>query len=139
MEEIGEKVVIPTPALAEFLVRADEAGAEYLRIMESRRVIRDAPFGKRAAVELAAMDREALDQGDKRGGSDSPYQKVKVDRQIVAIARVECEQEIYSNDSSLKRFAESKGLKVIHVAELDLPPEDPQKELNFRHPDESND
>ena len=139
MEETGEMAVIPTPALAEFLVRADEAGAEYLRIMESRRVIREAHFGKRTAVELAAMAREALDQGDKRGGSDSPYQKVKFDRQIVAIARVEGEQKIYSNDSSLKGFAESVGLKVVHVAELDLPPEYPQQELNFGRPDESDD
>ena len=47
------------------------------------------PFGTRAAVEAAAAHREAMLAGDKREGSSASWAKVKFDRQIVAIAKVE--------------------------------------------------
>jgi hypothetical protein len=52
------------------------------------------PFGERAAVETAAMTREALVAGDKRDGSEAPWQKVKVDRHVIAVAHVEAATQI---------------------------------------------
>lgn len=129
LEKADDKVIIPTPVLSEFLVKADTAGAEYLQIMEKQKVFKVASFDKRAAIELAALTREALNDGDKKGGSDEPWQKVKLDRQIVAIAKVEGARTVYSNDRGLRNFAEQAGLKVIHLADLDLPPEDAQQTL----------
>lgn len=131
LENKKEKVIIPSPALAEFLVKADKAGADYLRIMESNRFLQVSSFDKRAAVELAVMTREALNQGDKKGGSDEPYQKVKIDRQIIVIAKAAGEKTLYSNDVALKTFAESAGIRVVTVAELDPPPESTQRPLDF--------
>jgi predicted nucleic acid-binding protein len=66
------------------------------------------PFDTRAAIELAVMTRNAIDQGDKRGGVDAPWNKVKFDRQIVAIAKVAGATTIYSDDLQLRTFAEQK-------------------------------
>lgn len=114
-------LIVPTPALSEVLVLAEDAGPAMLdRISRSSR-IRVADFDTRAAVEVAAMTREALRQGDKFGGSDSPWQKVKVDRQIIAIARVNGASTIYSDDKNLAKFAERVGLAVIPLRALPLP------------------
>lgn len=129
-----DKVIIPTPVLSEYLVKADEAGAERLQLLEKRAVFDIASFDKRAAVELAATTREVLG-GDKRSGVDAPYQKVKIDRQIVAIAKVTGADTIYSNDASLAAFAEQAGIKVFSVDQLRLPPEDAQRNLDLEKPD----
>ena len=138
LEKKKEKIIIPSPALAEFLVTADRAGATYLGTMEGKRFLRISSFDKRAAVELATMTREALAQGDKRGGSDEPYQKVKFDRQIIAITKVEGENTLYSNDVTLKTFAERAGIRLVTIANLDLPEESKQGVLDFPHPSSPN-
>jgi len=50
-----DKIVIPTPVLSEVLVRAGDAGPEYLDILNRVACFRIAPFDQRAAVEVAAM------------------------------------------------------------------------------------
>ncbi len=133
MEQTGGKVVVPTPALSEYLVKADVAGPVRLQMMEKRSVFQIASFDKRAAVELAALTREAL-KDDKFGGVDEPWQKVKLDRQIVAIAKVAGEKEIYSDDTGIRKFAKQAGIKPIRAADLDLPPEDAQRKLDLSSP-----
>ena len=97
------------------------------------------PFDTRAAVELAALTREALATGDKRSGSTAPWAKVKFDRQIVAIARTEGAELIYSDDEDLRRCALNVGIVVLGIAELPLPPDEPQRSLPLEaktHPKE---
>lgn len=67
------------------------------------------------------MTRAAIDRGDKRDGSDATWAKVKYDRQIVAIARVNSASAIYSDDVNLTSFARRGGLRVFSVADLPLP------------------
>lgn len=121
-------LIVPTPALAEVLVLAGDAGPALLeRISKSAR-IKIADFDARAAVEVAAMTGDALRQGDKFAGSTAPWQKVKVDRQIVAIARVHGATTIYTDDNNLAKFARSVGLQVMRLGDLPLPPE-PEPDL----------
>ena len=123
-----DTLIVPTPALAEVLVLAGDAGPAFLdRISRSSR-IRVADFDSRAAVEVAAMTRDALRDGDKLGGSDAPWQKVKIDRQIIAIAKVNGSETIYSDDQNLAKFAERVGLRMVGLAALPLPPE-PEPDL----------
>jgi predicted nucleic acid-binding protein len=129
LEQQRDKVIIPTPVLSEVLVRAGAAGPAYLEELNRSARFKIVPFDVRAAVELAALTREALDAGDKRGGSTAPYQKVKLDRQILSIARIEGATHLYSDDDDLRRFAERVGIESSGIAELPLPPEDRQHEL----------
>lgn len=125
LESDNSKIVIPAPALGEILVKANAAGPEWLRIINSNRNFRIAPFDERAAVEFAEMQRERKIANVK---SLEPRAKAKFDDQIIAIARVERADMVYSADDGLKKAASAK-INVIGLFELSLPPEDPQPSL----------
>jgi hypothetical protein len=88
-------------------------------------------FDLRAAVEVAAMTRAALDSGDKRAGLSGEWAKIKYDRQIVAIAKVEQAAAIYSDDTNLRQIGSELNITVIGTWELPLPPEDPQHSFDL--------
>lgn len=116
-----DTLIIPTPVLAEALVRAEEGGPGLLAELSNMARVRVRPFGERAAVETAQMTREALAVRDKRVGSTAAWQKVKIDRQIVAIARVEGADAIYSDDHDLVGFAKRVGMKAFSTWDLNVP------------------
>ena len=123
------KIVIPAPALAEVLVRAPNRGAGIVAGLEKSARAEVVSFDQRAAIEVAMMTREALEAGNKKGDSASPWQKLKYDRQIVAIAKVAGVRTIYSDDADIRSIAPSSGIGVVSLADLPLPPVDPQPQL----------
>lgn len=131
MEKNRRKIIIPTPALSEVLVGADAAGPDYLSIISQHACFETVGFDVRAAVEVAAVTRQAIDDGDKKSGLTEPWQKVKYDRQIVGIAKVNGASSIYTDDQGIATFANHAGMEVIGIADLLLPPEDPQQSLNL--------
>lgn len=72
LEQSNDQIIIPTPALSEYLVRAGEAGVERLQIMQRSKRFRFSDFGTRAAIELAALTQEAIDSSHKKSGVDEP-------------------------------------------------------------------
>ncbi len=68
------------------------------------------------------MELSARSKGGKKAGFVAPYQKVKFDRQIVAIARVNDAHTIYSDDQDLGKFAKQAGLRVVSTWDLPIPP-----------------
>jgi hypothetical protein len=76
-----------------------------------------------AAVELASMELLARGKGSKRQpvSSQTPWQKVKFDRQIVAISKLHGVHTIYSDDGDVRNIAEEVGIKTVPCWELDLP------------------
>lgn len=133
LEKRKEKIIVPTPALSELLVRAGDVGPEYLDILGKSAAFKVVDFDQRAAVEVAAAIREALDAGGKKGGSESSWAKVKFDRQIIAIAKVERASPIYSDDGDIERFSKNSGVTVVRVSDLPLPSEDAQRSLPLDH------
>jgi hypothetical protein len=120
-------------------VRAGAAGPEYLEILNRSARFMIADFDQRAAVEVAAATREAIDSGDKRGGLTSPWAKIKFDRQIIAIAMVAGATTIYSDDGDIARFAKGTGIAVVRIQDLPLPPEDAQMPLSLPEVDDAPD
>jgi hypothetical protein len=120
----NERIVIATPVLCEFLVLAENDGPQYLSEILLQPGFRIQPFDQMAAVELAAMELLARGRGGKRSpaASSTPWQKVKFDRQIVAIAKVQQVHTIYSDDADVKAIAEAAGMKVVPCWELPVPP-----------------
>src|SRR5579875_316716 len=55
LETRRTRILIPTPALAEVLVRSSVAGQQYVRRIERSSVFRFVPFDTRAAIEVAVM------------------------------------------------------------------------------------
>lgn len=117
-----ENIIIPTPALSEFLVLAGDGGPEYMGVLSSSSAFQIAPFDELAAVETAALTLNAIATGDKRHGSPDTWAKVKFDRQIVAIAKVSGADTIYSTDRNVRNFGELAGLRVESVSDLPEPP-----------------
>lgn len=132
IQKTGERIIVPTPALSELLVKAGEAGPEYLAIIARSKYFRVAEFGVRAAVEAAALERAARLQGVKRGAApDATWDKVKFDRQIVAIAKAVGAKAIYTNDEQLARHTRAANLDAITLEDLPDPPALPQIEMRL--------
>lgn len=117
----ADTLVIPTPVLAEVLVQAGDGAPALLEKIQTLARLRVIPFDQRAAVETAFMEREARESGSKKGASGEPWQKVKFDRQIIAIARVAGADAIYSDDEKLSGFAKSVGMDVRSTWDLPVP------------------
>lgn len=128
LQQQSAKIVIPTPALAEVLVRAAKGGPEYLRNLSSSKHFRIAPFDERAAVEFAARQAERIAASDRAPASTRT--KAKFDDQIVAIAAVEGATTIYSDDEDIAKLAEGR-FEVIRIAAIALPPQSAQGKLPF--------
>ena len=136
LEKSEEKIIVPTPALSEILVRAGTAAPEYLRRINLASVFRPASFDELCAVEVAEITKEALDSGDKRSGHDGTWAKIKYDRQIVAIAKVNNASILYSDDREIYKLGSRVGLTVIRIADLPLPPEEAQSSFTFEKKEE---
>lgn len=117
----GERIILPTPALCEFLVLAGKDGPAYLDKIRGLKTFLVKPFDEMAAIELAAIEYEARGGGNKRGNTAAPWTKVKFDRQIVAIAKVNGCKRIYSDDEDVIKFGGRAGLEVISTWNLPLP------------------
>jgi predicted nucleic acid-binding protein len=116
------KIVIPTPVLAELLVRSDPNDRAGLIARFSRSAhFRVEDFDQRAAIELADIEKRALDGGDKRDGVQGPWTKVRFDRQIVAIAIVVGANTIYTDDGNLAAHAFKRGIRAVSIGSLPIP------------------
>jgi predicted nucleic acid-binding protein len=114
-------MILPTPVLSEFLIFVGKDGPIYLEKISGMKTILIRPFDVVAAVELAAIETEDRIKHGKRGGSGSPWAKLRFDRQIVAIAKTNGANKIYSDDEDVTKFATRIGIAVISTWELPLP------------------
>lgn len=120
----GGAVLLPTPAVAELLVKTDHASELWLAQLQRKLTVRIGPFDLRAAAECARMHRATAGTGrGKRANTKpgEPYQKIKIDRQIAAIAKVHGSDRIVTDDENLAAIARSLGISAVGVDELDLP------------------
>jgi len=115
----GDTILLPTPALSETYTCVDEP-AKLARKISEYHCFRPAVFNNMAALELAEVTRAAILAGDKRSGMDEPYQKIKFDRQIVAIAKAHNAGILYTDDKTQTSFAKEVGITVKHSWELEL-------------------
>lgn len=88
----------------------------------------------RAAIEIAALTRDTRAKGSKRGSSDVAWAKAKYDRQIVAMAKVNGATTIYSVDKDINALAKSAKINVVGLADLSLPPQKAQLDLQLTNP-----
>lgn len=116
------QLIIPTLVVTEYLVGAGSAGKALLDALMSSRFVLVAPFDHVAAEECAAMQAIANATGNKRHplGRNTAWQKVKVDRQIVAIAKVR-NASVIADDEDVCKLAKDLGIPVATVSELPLP------------------
>ena len=116
-------LVIPVQAVGEYIAGAGPAGQVILERLLKNRRIDVASFDHVSATECALMDRAAHASGNKRAplGRNALWQKVKVDRQIVAIAKVLGVDLIVSSDGDIPKIAQSINIRTVAVKDLPLP------------------
>lgn len=138
LTKTGEQIIIPTPVFSEVLVLAGTAMQTYIQQLNGLSVFRIAPFDQRAAIEAAIAHRGALDRGGIRidtATPDATRTKIKFDRQIVAIAKAEGARMVYSDDADVVGYATHSGLQASRTIDLDPPPENPQRSMDFEKSD----
>jgi predicted nucleic acid-binding protein len=120
--EDSETVLIPAPALSEFLILADRDGPAYLSDIDASPHFTVASFDQKSAVELAVMNLAIMKAGSRRSNAQGgTWAKIIFDRQIVAIAKAHGASTIYSDDDDLGKFAKQQSLAVVTTWELPLP------------------
>lgn len=112
------KILIPTPALTELMIRAGKVREEIHQKLSGASAFQITSFDSRAAMECALLLEEALDTDGKRQLTKS---KIKFDWQIVAIAASHDAIVIYSDDGDIARYGKRANLVVIKTDDLPLP------------------
>lgn len=137
LQKSKTRILIPTPALAEFYVGADPDVLAGFKGHSSFVIV---PFDEKAAIECSLSLREAVLSRHKKGVQpDASWQKIKFDHQIVAIAKVHRANMIYSEDTGLRNFANALGLAALCTDDLPESPESRQQKLDLFQEDEGDD
>jgi hypothetical protein len=121
LEKSRTVIIVPTPALTEILIKAGTAMGGIVARIQKSSVLRIQSFDARAAIELAQMTNANASASDKRAAIEAPWSKIKFDRQIVAIAKVNAATDIYSDDDKLVAFATKHDIHCIRIADLPIP------------------
>jgi predicted nucleic acid-binding protein len=116
-----ERILIPTPVLGEVLVHSGNARAQHVQILKKAARFRIAPFDEVAAIQAAeALEKDLKDGFTIKSGAKSERAVIKVDRQIVQIAKIEQVRFIYSNDEGVAKLGERAGISVIDFDTISL-------------------
>ncbi len=132
-QKSDNKIILPTPALAEFMLLAAQRYSEYLTIIRRRAIFEIAGFDDPEAVELVEHWLRFGDGKRLKAGSSETWAKLKYDRQIAAIAKTRRAERIYSTDADLRKYAEQLNIKYFGLTDLPLPPT-AQEVLPFEEP-----
>lgn len=130
LQKEKEKIIIPAPVVAEILTVVGPTSADYFTIINRSRVFEVMPLDEKAAIELAFLNRDVFAAGDKKNKLQ-PYQKVKVDRQILAICKAADCDTLYTDDNGLIASAKLCGIQSVRLCELPIPDTARQHKLDL--------
>ncbi len=122
MSQRRDKIIIPAPALAEFMLLAKDRYSEYLTIIRRKAVFEVAGFDDPEAVELVEQWLKTGSKKRLKANTPDTWAKLKYDRQIVAIAATHRVETIYSTDKDLHDFAAQLKIKSFGLSDLPLLP-----------------
>ncbi|WP_322107190.1 hypothetical protein [Paraburkholderia sp. J41] len=129
-----QRILIPTPVLAEYLVEGGPDKDKRLQIFANSRVFSVASFDQRAAIECAMLE----DGDSKKKKKLTPAEtkaKVKFDRQVIAVAKAHRAHSLYTGDQKLADRANENGINAILTWEVPLPLSAAQLKLNYEAED----
>lgn len=131
-EKQKTRILLPTPVIAEFLVCSNDCNEELKQLLTLSSMLNPVSFDQRAAYEHAIITREALSTANgKTMGIPGSWQKIKFDRQIVAISKSLGAEELYCADKGLAKHAETCGLTVKSFSDMEIPPDILAPEFDF--------
>ena len=84
---------------------------------------------------MAFLNRGVFKESDPKN-TNEVYQKVKVDRQIIAIFKVAGVEDIYTDDAGMTNRARLCGMNPIATSDLPIPEKDRQLNIEFEAADD---
>lgn len=130
VQKSRRKIILPAPACAELLTAIGPDAQQYINVVGRSRVFEIGNFDARCATELALLNRDTFKAHDDKRKLE-PYQKRKVDRQIIAICKVYGVTEIYTDDTGLANRARMCGITPISISEIPIPDAARQHEMKL--------
>ncbi|EPC8954938.1 type II toxin-antitoxin system VapC family toxin [Cronobacter sakazakii] len=120
VESSGGSIIIPTPVLAEYLVGIDKKEHQtHLNLIQRQSCFEIASFDEIAALECAQMP--SIKELKLMMKSDTAN-KVKFDRQIIAIAKALNVDEVWTHDKGVFNRCKEMGIVVKSLADIDPAP-----------------
>lgn len=135
LQKQRRKIIIPAPACAELLTAIGPTAQQYVNTVSRSRIFEIGNFDARGAAELALLNRDTFAHQDQNDGAER-YQKIKVDRQIIAICRVYGVTEIYTDDKGLAKRANLCGITPIKISDCPIPDSARQGNLKLEQHEE---
>lgn len=127
------KILIPTPAYAEILVRAGSEMDQVMSVLSSSNAFRIEAFDESSAIECALLQQFQSKCGPRFPTDEAEtWAKVKFDLQILSVGIRHGAKEIYSDDQRLRKKAVRLGISAKGIADMPLPPEDPQLRIEYQ-------
>lgn len=120
LDKAGQKILIPTPVMAEFLAGAGVAKQAMVDAINGASVFEVVPFDQRAAVEFSVIW-ERIMAGKRKKKDREPRVKTKFDSQILAIAKSRRADRLYTDDDQLATRAQRLGIAVTRLWDFELP------------------
>ena len=120
----GASILVPTPVLSEYLIKAGPNKDEYANMILQSKNFTTGDFNVRAAIELTLL--KDPDLSKKSLDEKVTKAKIRFDRQIISIAKVNGADCVYTSDGNLAKTARVNGLRAVMAWELPEPlPETP--------------
>ena len=117
----GDQIIVPTPAMSELLMKTGKGSQKVLEQITGNPRFVVASFDLRAAIELSLFSDAALTKNQKKVGVVATWAKMKFDRQIVAICKVEKASCIYSDDEDVYNVGHRERIPVYRVEDIQIP------------------
>ena len=127
-----EPVGIPAQVFAEFLEAAkpEEAALSFNLLKTS--AFKVLPYDMRAAIETTEVSRNGHAARKAQKGKNRDRQAVKVDWQIIAVAKANNARFLLSNDAGMLKEAQRSDLLCMSIADLPIPDELRQHPIAFQ-------
>ncbi|WP_447928061.1 hypothetical protein [Vreelandella sp. EE27] len=118
MNTKADRILIPTPALSEILVRVEdhELHREYLSVINSMACFDLINFDAISAINCAQLVNNS--ELKQLKGVDDPKKKVSFDRQIIAMTQAYGGDELWTHDKKMLAKAEAVGIVVKSLADV---------------------
>ncbi|MGJ0479968.1 type II toxin-antitoxin system VapC family toxin [Pantoea agglomerans] len=134
IERLNGTIIIPTPVLAEYLVGIRKPHQqEKINLIRAVSCFETVPFDELAAIECASIPTM---QELRKISSEGTANKVKFDRQIIAIALAISADEVWTHDKGVYDRCKYLDIPVFTLSSIDPIPE--QRAMDFTHGSETN-
>ena len=123
------EIIVPAPVIAEIVAGRIDRIEDIVTILTRGRTFIVQPFDTIVAIQTGELIRQVQDSIPAENRSPGWKVAMKYDAMIAATARVRRAKAVCTDDAGIARYLRGSNIDVVQIADLPLPPEDPQGKL----------